>query len=89
VAEMLDKAERKIRYQIDKVSQRFVANQRDHHEHYRRHISHLKNHLLPNDKLQERVLNFSYMLSEGGPDFLGELVGMIQPDCPSHRVLYL
>jgi bacillithiol synthase len=89
VAEMLDKVELKMRYQIDKVRHRFVANRRDRHDYYGRHIGHLRNHLFPIDQLQERVLNFGYILSEGGPDFIDELVESIRPDCPSHRVFHL
>jgi bacillithiol biosynthesis cysteine-adding enzyme BshC len=89
VAEMLRKASSKIAYQIDKVNRRFVANQQERQDHLKNHLNHLKSHLLPNDHLQERILNFNYFLSEEGPDLIKRIVEGVEPFSVSHRFMYL
>ncbi len=87
--DMTRKAESRIRYQIDRVKDRFVANRAQRDTVVRGHLSHLTHHLTPRQKLQERSINFNYFLNEGGPGFIGELIRAVGSECFAHKVLYL
>ncbi len=89
VAAMVEKAAGKIRHQVERVNHRFVLNRQELDGLLRRHLTYLRNNLLPSGHLQERVINFNYFLNEGGPDFLEELIQADDRECPSHRVVYL
>ena len=86
---MTKNAESRILRQIDKVRDRFVAGGAQRDEVVRRHLLHLTHHLAPRRQLQERCLNFNYVLNDGGPDFIGRLIDEIDPECFAHKVLYL
>jgi len=89
VAAMMEKAAGKIRHQVERVNHRFIVNRQELDEVLGRHLTYLRNSLLPSENLQERVINFSYFLNEGGPDFLEKLIETDDQECPSHRVVYL
>jgi bacillithiol biosynthesis cysteine-adding enzyme BshC len=89
VAGMLQGTTRKIFYQLDKVSRRFVTNYQTHRHHMQRHLAHLSNHLTPRRRLQERVLNFNHFLMEEGLGLVDELVESLNPLSLSHQLLYL
>jgi hypothetical protein len=89
IAELLTGASRKMHYQIDKVSRRFVLNQEIHEAHREGHLSYLGSHLLPRNRLQERMINFNSFLVTEGRSLLDQLVGKIDPACLSHQLLYL
>jgi bacillithiol biosynthesis cysteine-adding enzyme BshC len=89
VADMLGNSEKKMLYQLGKVRNRFVANQRTRDTHLNHHISHLRNHLLPQGYLQERVINFNSFLMEEGYGFLDAVVEAVEPFSRDHRLLYL
>ncbi len=86
LAHMLEKAGRKIFYQVGKVNRRFVANHEDRLPHLKGHLDHLLNRLLPGGHLQERTVNFNQFLAEEGPDFIETLIERVNPSCLSHRV---
>jgi bacillithiol biosynthesis cysteine-adding enzyme BshC len=88
-AGMLQGAEKKILYQLDKVNHRFVTNYRTHRKHMQRHLAYLGNHLAPKRRLQERVLNFNHFLMEEGLGLVDELVECLNPLSLSHQLLYL
>ena len=89
VGEMLVQAEKKIFYQLGKVQDRFIANQRIRSTTLGSHLDHLYSHLFPNDRLQERAINFNQLLSEEGPGLVHQLVEAVDPFCPNHQVIYL
>lgn len=86
LVDMLEKAARKIFYQINKVSHRFIVNHEERAPHLKGHLDHLTTRLRPNDHLQERVVNFNQFLAEEGSDFVDRLMTEIRPDCLSHRI---
>jgi bacillithiol biosynthesis cysteine-adding enzyme BshC len=89
VAAMMEKAAGKIRHQVERVNHRYIMNRQEQDQVLRRHLTYLRNNLLPKGHLQERVVNFNYFLNEGGPDFLETLIQADDQECPSHRVIYL
>jgi bacillithiol biosynthesis cysteine-adding enzyme BshC len=89
ISDMLETAEKKILYQLRKVRTRYILNSSRRREDLTRHVRNLENRLIPKGKVQERVVNFSFFLSEGGPEMIQILLDSIEPFQPSHRVLYL
>lgn len=89
VAGMLEGAQRKILYQMEKVQKRFVANHWNRRADFGHHLDYLYSRLYPNAKLQERVINFNQFLGEEGPHFIERLMGVVNPFCASHQVIYL
>ena len=89
VGEMLSRAEQKIFYQLGRVQDRFIANQQGERSTLENHLDYLYCHLFPNDRLQERVINFNQLLSEEGPGLVRHLVEAVNPFCPNHQVIYL
>jgi DNA repair exonuclease SbcCD ATPase subunit len=89
IADLLEGASRKIQYQIDKVSRRFVLNHHGHETHRVRHLSHLGDHLLPRNRLQERVVNLNSFLVKEGHRLVDEILERIDPENLSHQILYL
>lgn len=89
VADMLKNARKKIDYQVDKVSRRYISNQQERNGALGSRLASLHNRLLPGDQLQERKLNFNQVLLQAGPDFLPRLLQELYPFCLSHRLLYL
>jgi bacillithiol biosynthesis cysteine-adding enzyme BshC len=89
IADMLENSERKILYQLQKVRNRFILNSTRRREDLARHVKNLENRLVPKGKSQERVINFSYFLSEGGPETIKTILEAIKPFCPAHRILHL
>ena len=87
--DMLSRAEKKIIYQLGRVQDRFISNQRGQRSTLGNHLDHLYSHLFPNGRLQERVINFNQLLSEEGPGLVRHLVETINPFCPNHQVIYL
>ena len=89
IADMLETSERKILYQLQKVRNRFILNSTRRREDPTRHVRNLESRLIPKGKSQERVINFSYFLSEGGPETIRTLLDTIEPFRPAHRILHL
>ncbi len=89
VAEMLERAKRKIFYQVDKVQNRFVSNHRNFSSDFDRHLDYLYSHLYPQGKLQERVINFNQFLLEEGLQLVDQIVQEIRPFCKAHQVVYV
>ncbi len=86
LVDMLANALSKMDYQIGKVQQRFVANQKDQAPHLKAHLDHLLNRLRPQGKPQERFYTFAQFLAEEGPGLVQRLLDQIRPDCPSHCI---
>ena len=86
---MLERAKRKIFYQVDKVQNRFVSNHRNFSSDFDRHLDYLYSHLYPQGKLQERVINFNQFLLEEGPQLVDQIVQEIRPFCKAHQVVYV
>lgn len=89
VADMLQNAQKKIDYQVGKVSRRYISNQQERNGSLGDHLTSLHSHLLPEDQLQERILNFNQVLLEAGPEFVPHLLKELHPFCLSHRLLYV
>ena len=89
VAAMLENSGRKIRHQIEKVSQRYSTNYRQRTSRVHSQLAHLQSHLAPTGAPQERVINFNYFIGMEGPRLLSELVARIQLPTDSHQLWYL
>ena len=89
MSEMVERAERKISYHIERLRHRFVANYRQRDEAVARHLDYLQNRIRPEGRPQERVLNFNQFLIQEGPTFFDSMMDSIQPFCLSHQVLYV
>jgi bacillithiol biosynthesis cysteine-adding enzyme BshC len=89
IVDMLETSEKKILYQLQKVRNRFILNSTRRREDLARHVKNLENRLIPKGKSQERVINFSYFLSEGGPETIKTLLEAIEPFRPAHRIFHL
>ncbi|MFQ5740633.1 MAG: bacillithiol biosynthesis cysteine-adding enzyme BshC [Acidobacteriota bacterium] len=89
LSQMMDGAQKKILYQIEKVERRFVANQREHQSHLGRHLDYLYARLLGRRRLQERSINFNQFLMEEGPGLVGRLMSEMKPFCKAHQILYV
>ena len=89
LAEMLEGAEKKVIYQIDRVKNRFISNYRNRSSNLGQHLDYLYTHLYPDEQLQERAINFNQFLIEEGPDFVRRLVDATNPFSKGHQVLYL
>ncbi|UCF36453.1 MAG: bacillithiol biosynthesis cysteine-adding enzyme BshC [Acidobacteriota bacterium] len=89
VAAMLDNASRKISYQVDKVSRRYVTNQVLKEGDLKRHLDYLLGHLRPSGALQERSLNFNALMSLSGEDMISSLIDSVKLESPGHRIILL
>lgn len=89
VAEMLSRSERKMLYQLDKVRKRFVMNYRTRSYFLARHLDYLYSHLYPDNRLQERLVNFNHFLFQEGPEFVPRLMSQIAPFCRGHQIFYV
>jgi bacillithiol synthase len=89
LVQMLEGAKGKMLYQLQKVHDRYVRNHREREGHLKRNLEYLKGRLFPDDRLQERTLNFNQFLIEEGPDLLERLQASVQPFCPAHQIVYL
>jgi uncharacterized protein YllA (UPF0747 family) len=89
VAEMLGRSRKKMRFQMNKVRNRFVSNQREHDAHLKRQINHLRSYLMPESVLQERVVNFNQFLASEGRQLLDRLIEMVDPFDHFHNLVFL
>ena len=89
LAAMLENSGRKIRHQIEKVSQRYMTNYQQRTSRVRSQLAHLRSHLTPAGALQERVINFNYFIGMEGRRLVSELVARIRLPSDSHQLWYL
>ena len=86
---MVPKAWRKVCYQLDRVEKRFVSNYRMRDRVASNHLDYLYTRLFPEEKLQERVVNFNQFLMEEGPGFIDCLLEVLDPFCFNHQVIHV
>ncbi|HSR69465.1 MAG TPA: bacillithiol biosynthesis cysteine-adding enzyme BshC [Acidobacteriota bacterium] len=89
VADMLKGAAAKIGHQIERVRDRFVKNHEKRNEALGRHLDYLYSQLLPNGKLQERIINFNQYLALEGPTLVPRLIESVDPFQHRHQVFYV
>jgi bacillithiol synthase len=89
VGQMLDRSRRKIFYQIDKVENRFIQNRRRRSDEIGQKLGYLYDCLYPDQKLQERVINFNQFLIQEGLQFVPRLMDTIRPFSKEHQIIYV
>jgi uncharacterized protein YllA (UPF0747 family) len=66
LVEPVDKLKRKIGYEMDKLRDKLIQTQRDDMGVIEQQVNKLKNHLFPEGKEQERLLNiYPYLCAHG------------------------
>ena len=86
---MVPRAWKRVFYQMDRVENRFLENYRNRDRVAGRHLDYLHTRLHPEEKLQERVVNFNQFLMEEGPGFIDGLLETIDPFCMGHQVIHV
>ncbi|MBI4444374.1 MAG: bacillithiol biosynthesis cysteine-adding enzyme BshC [Acidobacteria bacterium] len=89
ISEMTQHSQQKISYQLEKIKRRVINNFRRREQLVSHHLSYLSNHLLPEKKMQERVINFNHLLIQEGPEILPKLLDCTHPFCKCHQILYV
>jgi bacillithiol biosynthesis cysteine-adding enzyme BshC len=84
-----DRAERKIRYQLQRLRQRAAMAEARRNEILSRHAALLSNTLYPDKVPQERQLAAAQFLSRQGLGLLTGVLENVQPDCVDHQILFL
>ena len=83
------RAEAKMRYQIDRLSQRAARAELLRNEIIARHADLLSSNLFPHKNLQEREIAGVFFVAQHGFDLLHRLYDAAKQDCPDHQVIYL
>jgi bacillithiol synthase len=83
------RAEAKMRYQLDHLSQRAARAELLRNEIIARHADSLSSNLFPHKNLQEREIAGVYFVAQHGYDLMHRLYEAAKQDCPDHQVIYL
>jgi bacillithiol synthase len=86
---MLQRAQKKIFYQIDKVENRFLQNRRRRSDEVGRKLGYLYDCLCPEQKLQERVINFNQFLVQEGLQAIPRLMDTVRLFSKEHQIIYV
>ena len=89
LGKMVPRAWKRVFYQMERVEKRFLENYRNRDRVAGRHLDYLQTRLHPEEKLQERVVNFNQFLMEEGPGFVDGLLEAIDPFCMDHQVIHV
>ncbi len=82
-------SETKMLYQVEKVRERFVKNSAERRSTLERQVAFLHNSLFPEQKPQERLLNFNHFRILCGPILERRLLESVEPFCRKHQVFYV
>jgi bacillithiol synthase len=86
---MLHRAQNKIFYQIEKVESRFLQNRRRRSDEVGLKLGYLYDYLSPDQKPQERILNFNQFLIQEGVQFIPRLKEALEPFSKEHQIIYV
>jgi bacillithiol synthase len=89
LAEALDKARRKINYQIDGLRTRFHRAQIARDETFRRQLERAFDLLYPARSLQERHINITSLMARHGPYVVDWMFDAIDLGSNEHQIVYL
>jgi uncharacterized protein YllA (UPF0747 family) len=89
LGKMVPRAWKRVFYQMGRVEKRFLENYRIRDRVAGRHLDYLHTRLHPEEKLQERVVNFNQFLMEEGPGFIDALLENIDPFRRGHQVIHV
>ncbi len=78
----------KVEHQLGLLEQRLIDTMKQEDGTMRTHIERLKRYCMPEDTLQERVLNISLFLNRFGPDIVRTLFDQCQPFPAEHRIVF-
>jgi bacillithiol biosynthesis cysteine-adding enzyme BshC len=89
LVEAANNAGSKMDHQIESLRSRAAKAEMRQSEVLGRHADILSNLLYPAKSLQEREIGSIYFIGRYGKQFLHDLYGVIQMDCPDHQILTL
>jgi bacillithiol biosynthesis cysteine-adding enzyme BshC len=89
LAQSANRAEAKMRYQVERLGKRAASAELLRNEIISRHAETLSSNLFPHKNLQEREIAGVYFLAQHGLDLMHTLYEAAQVDCPDHQVIYL
>jgi bacillithiol biosynthesis cysteine-adding enzyme BshC len=84
-----NRAEGKIRYQIERLGKRAARAELLRNEIISRHAETMSSNLFPHKNLQEREIAGVYFLAQHGLDLMHTLYEAARNECPDHQVIYL
>ncbi|CUS76979.1 bacillithiol biosynthesis cysteine-adding enzyme BshC [Candidatus Kryptonium thompsonii] len=85
----VDNSSSKILYHINSIYEKTINMNQKRNEIVAKQIEKLKLNLLPEDELQERVLNITYFLNKYGPSLINRLFDDLEMFEFNHQILYL
>ncbi len=85
----VDNSTNKILYHINSIYEKTINANQKQNEIVTRQIEKLKLNLLPEDELQERVLNITYFLNKYGPSLISRLFDDLEMFEFNHQIVYL
>lgn len=83
------RSERKMQYQLRKISGKAARAELRRNEAVRRDAHRVLTELFPHKELQERVLPGIYFLAQYGRELIGKLKQAATPQCPGHQIIRL
>ena len=89
LVEAAARSERKMQYQLHKITGKAARAELRRNEQVRRDAHRVLTELFPHKELQERVLPGIYFLAQYGPELIGKLVEAAAPQCPGHQIIRL
>jgi bacillithiol biosynthesis cysteine-adding enzyme BshC len=84
-----NRAEGKMRYQLDRLGKRIARAELLRNEIVARHAETLSSNLFPHKNLQEREIGGVYYLAQHGLELLHTLYEAAKAECPDHQLIYL
>lgn len=85
----VDNSTSKILYHINNIYEKTININQKRNEVITKQIEKLKLNLLPEDELQERVLNITYFLNKYGPSLINRLFDDLEMFEFNHQIVYL
>ncbi len=83
----LEKLTSTISQQLNGFKSKVIKSEKQKHADLIKQIEKSKTHLLPNDSLQERVVNIMYFLSKYSPNLIQELKEIILKQSPQEHII--
>jgi bacillithiol biosynthesis cysteine-adding enzyme BshC len=89
LVEAAQRAQSKMRYQLNRLRSRAARAEARHNELIGRHVQQLADALFPHRNLQERSVGGVYFLARYGRELLHQLYEAMHTDCYDHQMVYL
>lgn len=89
LADVARQAQNKIDFSLKGLEQKIFAAHKKKNSEIRQRIYKLRNAVMPNGQLQERVLNVSSLIARHGFEVVSSIASAIEPQTNSHKVVFL